>query len=55
MFIVASATKEHLHGKQMSCSGDLPEALDKMIGSMLDRATERAAANGRKTVRPEDL
>ncbi len=54
-YIVASAAKEKLSSSEMMCAGDLPEALSAKVEGMLDAAIVRAKANGRKTVRPDDL
>jgi histone H3/H4 len=51
--VVKSAVRKKL-GK-FRVSGDFWKALDNHIAWELKRATERAKANGRKTVRPEDL
>jgi histone H3/H4 len=39
----------------MRASGDFFKALDKHLADELVRAVARAKANGRKTLRPEDL
>ena len=54
-FAVKSALKQKCADKEMQCAGDLAEAVDKHIDSLMEKAAERAAANGRKTIRPEDL
>jgi len=51
--VVKSAVRERL--KDMRASGDFFEALDKHLADELTRAVARAKANGRKTLRPEDL
>ena len=51
--VVKSAVRERL--KDMRASGDFFEALDKHVAEELTRAVARAKANGRKTLRPEDL
>ena len=51
--VVKSAVRTEL--KDMRASGDFLEALDKHIAKELAKAVERAKANGRKTLRPEDL
>jgi hypothetical protein len=51
--VVKSAV--HTYLKDMRASGDFLEALDKHIASELSKAIARAKANGRKTLRPEDL
>jgi len=39
----------------MRASGEFFEALDKHVSDELGKAIARAKANGRKTLRPEDL
>ncbi|HLC39632.1 MAG TPA: DUF1931 domain-containing protein [archaeon] len=51
--VVKSAVRSHLKG--MRSSGDFLKALDKHVGEELVKAVSRAKANGRKTLRPEDL
>lgn len=50
-----SRVKDFVKDKGLRCDGDLPEAAGEKLADLLDRAAERAKANGRKTVRPEDL
>lgn len=54
-FVVASKLKEHVNSKGLMSSGDLPEALSAKVEALVNEAAKRAEANGRKTVRPEDL
>lgn len=54
-YIVVSATKEFLKGKDLMVAGDFPEALSAAVEAVLTKAGERATENGRKTVRPCDL
>ena len=51
--VVKSAVRASLKG--MRASGDFLEALDKHLADELEKAVARAKANGRKTLRPEDL
>ena len=53
--VVASKVKEMVNAKGMMCSGDLIEAMDKMMDEMVAKACKRCEENGRKTVRPCDL
>jgi histone H3/H4 len=53
--VVKSAVKEFCREVEFQCAGDLPEALDARVSGILKEAHKRAAANGRKTIRPEDL
>lgn len=50
-----SRVKDYIKEKDLRCDGDLPDAASEQLADLLDRAAERAKANGRKTVRPEDL
>lgn len=52
---VASKVKEYVNGKNMMSSGDLAEHVSGLAEWLLDMAVKRAGANGRKTVRGEDL
>jgi histone H3/H4 len=54
-YIVASAVKTYVNGKGMMSSGDLAQFASGMLEWLLGQASQRAAANGRKTVRGEDL
>ena len=51
--VVKSAVRSALKG--MRASGDFFKALDKHLSEELGKAIARAKANGRKTLRPEDL
>jgi len=55
MLVVGSKVKEYVKSKGLNSSGDLIEALNKKVEKLLDEAAERTKANGRKTMRPEDL
>lgn len=54
-YVVASKLKELVKKHAMMSSGDLADALSKYLEEAVSKACERAKANGRKTVRPEDL
>lgn len=54
-FVVASALKQHVNGKGMMASGDLPEFASGLCEWLLEEAIKRAKANDRKTVRGSDL
>lgn len=54
-YVVNSKIKEYVNGKGMMSSGDLAEHASKMLEWVLSQAVQRATANGRKTVRAEDL
>ena len=53
--VVASKVKEHVNGKNMMASGDLPEFVSGLAEWLLGAALERCKANDRKTVRGSDL
>ncbi len=50
-----SRVKDYIKQKDLRCDGDLPDAASEKLTKLLDAAADRARANGRKTVRPEDL
>lgn len=53
MLIVKNAVKEAAGEKNVS--GDFYDALDEKVQELVDKAVERAEANGRKTVQAKDL
>lgn len=53
--IVATAVKAQIADADMMMSGEFPEALSAKVETTVGDAIKRAQANGRKTVRPEDL
>ena len=58
--VVGSAVKEVLsgytnEGTALRVAGDLDEALNAKVASILEEAANRCVANGRSTVRPADL
>jgi histone H3/H4 len=55
LLVVQSKVKEVISKHDMNSSGDLADALSVVVEKKLAKAVERAKANGRKTVRPEDL
>ena len=55
MLLVQSKVKEHVRAADMMCSSDLVEALNEAVAGLLDKAVERASANGRKTARASDI
>ena len=54
-YVVASKVKEMVNGKGMMSAGDLGESASGLVEWLLESAVKRAQANGRKTVRGEDL
>lgn len=58
MLLVGSKTKEALKGSgknSLNVSGDALDALNAVVHELVERARERCASNGRKTVRPSDF
>lgn len=53
--IVGSKVRAHIKGKDVMMSGELLDALNSKVICLLDAAVERAQANKRKTVKPQDL
>ena len=53
MLVVKSKIKETV--KELNVSGDFAEALEKKVEALIAEATERAKANGRRTVQSRDL
>lgn len=53
--IVVSKVKDIVKDADMQSSGDFTDALNAKVHELVDAAVERCKANGRKTVRPEDL
>lgn len=53
--VVQSKVKEYISGEEMRTSGELIDALNEKVNGLLDAAIARCKANGRATVKPEDL
>jgi histone H3/H4 len=53
--IVASKVKAFIKGKDKMTASETLEAINAKIYCMLEDAVCRAEANGRKTVKPQDL
>ena len=51
--IVKSKIREAVSG--LNVSSDVPDALNKKVEALLKEATERAKANGRRTLQARDL
>ncbi len=51
--IVKSKIKDAV--PEMNVSSEVPEALNKKVLKLLDEASERAKANGRRTLQARDL
>jgi histone H3/H4 len=54
MLIVGSKVKNYVKSKGLMSSSDLLEQINDIVYWMLDRAAQRAEANGRKTVQGKD-
>lgn len=52
MLVVKSKIKDVT---KLNVAGDFADALSKMVEAKIKRAEERATANGRKTLKPQDL
>ena len=55
VLIVASKVKNYVKSKKMNTSADAINALSEQVYAMLDAAATRTKANGRKTVKPQDV
>jgi hypothetical protein len=57
MMVTASRAKDFAKevGDGIRCQGDFVDALNAKIAAGINEAVVRALANGRKTLRPEDL
>ncbi|MBN1513721.1 MAG: hypothetical protein JXB13_17020 [Phycisphaerae bacterium] len=55
VLIVASKVKAYMHGKNMNTSAEAIGCLSQQVYALLDAAAERTKANGRKTVKPQDI
>ena len=53
--IMNTKVKEYVNGKGFKVSGELIQKLEEDLLVVLDRATERADENQRKTIYPRDL
>jgi len=55
VLVVASKVRGYLKGKGVKMSGDLIAALNTKVMAHLDDAANRAKANKRATVKPQDV
>lgn len=53
--IVVSKVKDYIKAKGCQTAGDSIPALSKEVQKVIDKAIERVKANGRQTVKPQDL
>ena len=55
VLVVASKVKAHIKSKNMMTSSDAIAVLSDKVCAILDEAVDRAKANRRSTVKPQDL
>lgn len=55
VLVVASKVKAYMKSKNMNTSADAITSLSDKVYMLLDDATGRTKANGRKTVKPQDV
>jgi histone H3/H4 len=55
VLVVASKVKAYMKSKNMNTSADAITCLSNKLYSILDEATNRTRANGRKTIKPQDV
>jgi len=55
MLVVASKVKAYVRNKGMNTSADALGCLSDKLYCVLDEATDRTNANGRKTLKPQDI
>jgi len=53
--VVGSKVKDAVRSAGCNCGGDFVDALSSRVQEEVRRAADRAKANGRKTVRANDL
>jgi len=53
--LVGTKVKDYVKEQGLMSSADMLDALNECVYSCLDRAIERAKANGRKTLQPRDV
>ena len=55
VLVVASKVKAYMKSKNMNTSADAITCLSNKVYCILDEATSRTKANGRKTIKPQDV
>lgn len=55
MLLVSSKVKNAIREKGLMCASEITDALNESVHELIRNATERAKANGRKTVQAKDL
>lgn len=53
--VLASRIREIARGAKVRVSGDFVDAANVAVAASIKKAIDRAKANGRQTVRPQDL
>ena len=53
--LVGTKVKDYVKEQGLMSSADMLDALNECVYDRLDRAIERAKANGRKTLQPRDV
>ncbi len=55
MLVVGTKVKNYIKSKDVMSSSDVLDALNDALYTLLDKAVQRAQANGRKTVQGRDV
>lgn len=55
VLVVASKVKNYIKGKKMNTSAEAINALSEQVYCLIDQATQRTKANGRKTLKAQDV
>ena len=55
VLVVASKVKAYVRDRGMNTSGDAISCISEKVYGILDEATTRTLANGRKTLKPQDV
>lgn len=55
VLVVASKVKSYMHAKKMNASADAISSLSERVYGLLDQACDRSKANGRKTIKSQDI
>ena len=53
--LIISKSRTKAAAKRCNVAGDFYDALDKKVRDMIAQAEQRAMANSRKTIKPQDL
>ncbi len=55
VLVVASKVKAYVRNRGMNTSGDAIGCISEKVYAIIDEATTRTSANGRKTLKPQDV